>query len=433
MKRKPDAGGRPLLPPHDLAPSAMAARLRRVRLFTTELALPLEVEDQVIQSMPDVSPTKWHLAHTTWFFEHFILGKFVEDYEPVDSDYHHLFNSYYETIGRPFSRPNRGLLSRPTVAEVMAYRRLIDERVREYLDTADEENWEELAFRLELGIQHEQQHQELILTDIKHVFSRNPLKPPYGDVQRPDPGATTSCSWMGIEGGVKEIGHEGESFGFDNERSRHEVLVRDFQLATRPVSCGEYREFMEDGGYERPELWLADGWAHAQQESWKAPLYWEKDRDGWQLFTLRGMECLELLQPVTHVSFYEADAFARWKGARLPSEAEWEVACRDQPIRGNFVDSYLLHPRCAQNDGQELLQVYGDVWEWTQSPYGPYPGFQPLAGAIGEYNGKFMCNQMVLRGGSCATSREHMRPTYRNFFYPAQRWQFTGIRLARDA
>ena len=432
LKHEPRYGARS--PLSSTTPAVLASRFRRVRLFTTELALPLAIEDHVVQSMPDVSPTKWHLAHTTWFFEQFILAKFVKGYEPVSREYDHLFNSYYETLGKPFSRPNRGLLSRPTVAEVLVYRRSVDERVQQCLAEAGEAISEELAFRLELGMQHEQQHQELILTDIKHVFSCNPLRPSYLGAQPSKLRTQASFSWVEIEGGTKQIGHAGASFGFDYERPAHELQVRDFQLANRPVTCGEYPEFMADGGYDRPELWLADGWTQIQREGWNAPLYWEGERDTWHLFTLRGVEALDHGQPVSHVSFYEADAFARWKGVRLPSEAELEVSCRGLPVRGNFMDSYLLHPRCAQEDAEPgLLQVYGDVWEWTHSPYTPYPGFKPLAGAIGEYNGKFMCNQMVLRGGSCATSRDHMRPTYRNFFYPAQRWQFTGIRLAKDS
>ncbi len=410
-----------------------AGRYQAIRAATEALCAPLSPEDATVQSMDDASPAKWHLAHTTWFFETFILEREVATYEPFHPAFRVLFNSYYETVGRQHPRPRRGLVSRPGLEEIRAYRRHVDARLLEWLDGRGKLDGP-AGEVLELGLQHEQQHQELILTDIKHMLSCNPqLHPAY---HRP-PAATAAdpgpLRWHLEEGGARRLGHDGEVFSFDNERPRHEVLVGAFQLASRPITCGEYLEFMADGGYRRPELWLADGWAEARKHEWEAPLYWEKGEHGWSLFTLGGLRPVRVAEPVTHVSYYEADAFARWAGARLPTEAEWEAVAAGREVAGNFVESGRLHPHSAAltADGAPA-QLFGDVWEWTASPYVPYPGYRPLAGSLGEYNGKFMVNQMVLRGGSCASPRSHLRATYRNFFYPHMRWQFTGIRLARD-
>ena len=405
----------------------------RVRAQTCKLCDPLEIEDHGLQSMPDASPVKWHLAHTTWFFETFVLQAVDPAYAPFDERFGYLFNSYYETVGRMHPRPARGLLSRPTVARVQAYRAAIDERMLTLLARGDLDA-EHLRI-VELGLHHEQQHQELILTDLKHGFACNPLRPAY----RTDPPPRTHASaiatlgWVGHPGGVARIGHEGDGFAFDNEGPPHRVFVEPFGLASRLVTCGEYLEFMADGGYQRPELWLADGWHTVREHGWTAPLYWERshEREPWRVFTLFGMRELEPAEPVVHVSLYEADAYARWTGFRLPTEAEWEVTCSGRPIGGNFVQSERLHPAPATGE-DPLLQAWGDVWEWTGSAYAPYPAYRAPAGALGEYNGKFMSSQVVLRGGSCVTPRDHMRATYRNFFHPSARWQFSGIRLARD-
>ncbi|MGD8965035.1 MAG: ergothioneine biosynthesis protein EgtB [Gammaproteobacteria bacterium] len=403
---------------------SLAEFYRRVRAFSLELCSTLGPEDMTVQSMPDVSPAKWHLAHVTWFFEHFILKNRVEGYRPIDERYHHLFNSYYYTAGDMYLRPRRGLISRPTVEDIITYRKHVDAHMSRLVEEADER----LAFLVTLGLNHEQQHQELILTDIKHVLAQNPLYPVFReDAGIPSGAACGPQGWQEFPGGVTEIGHDGDSFCYDNETSRHRTWIEDFEIAERPVTNGEYLEFIRDGGYRKPELWLSDGWATVQSEGWTTPLYWLDEE---HYFTLGGRQPIDMDAPVTHVSFYEADAFARWARARLPTEAEWESAARDQPVSGNFVDSGALHP--SGGSGTKLRQMFGDVWEWTASPYAPYPGFRPLDGSLGEYNGKFMCSQMVLRGGSCATPPDHVRATYRNFFYPQQRWQFTGIRLARN-
>lgn len=409
-------------------------RYQNIRSFTEQLCEPLATEDYVIQSMPDVSPTKWHLAHVSWFFETFLLFPAISEYRSLHPQYAYLFNSYYNTIGERHCRPNRGLISRPTVKETYQYRKYVDEHVLDLLEKIDEQRLMELAFIITLGFHHEQQHQELILTDIKHVFSCNPLYPTYK--KRPPVNASSipPMEWVAFPEGIYWIGHEGEGFAFDNEGPRHREFVQPFQLASRLVTNGEYLKFIEDGGYQNPLLWLSEGWATVRAEEWQAPLYWER-RDGrWWTMTLSGLREVDMAEPVCHVSYYEADAYARWAGARLPTEAEWEVAARDVPIEGNFVENGLYHPAPlnASSTGGKLAQMYGDVWEWTQSSYSPYPGFRPGPGAIGEYNGKFMCNQYVLRGGSCATSRSHIRPTYRNFFPANAQWQFMGIRLARE-
>jgi len=413
----------------------LAKRYRTVRAFTEYLCEPLEPEDCVIQSMPDVSPTRWHLAHMTWFFETFVLKKFGFGAPVGDSDYAYLFNSYYNAVGPQFPRPRRGLLSRPTMGQVLAYRRQVDERMESLFDRMDDALLAECGWIVELGLQHEQQHQELVLTDIKHVLAQNPLHPVYRELVQSAADKAIPLQWRRYPEGLREIGCNIADGGFcyDNECPRHRVFVHAFELANRPVTCGEYIAFMEDGGYRTASLWLAQGWDIVCDRKWHAPLYWQK-RDGqWWQFTLAGFVPVDPASPVCHVSFLEADAFARWAGARLPTEAEWETAAAPCELRGNFADGAALHPQPAVADDASagLHQIFGDVWECTASPYVAYPGFRPLGGAVGEYNGKFMCNQMVLRGGSCATPPGHARLTYRNFLAPDRRWQFTGIRLAR--
>ena len=406
------------------------------------LAEPLEVEDWVAQSMPDASPVKWHLAHTTWFFERFVLRPL--GIAPVSEEYDYLFNSYYDSVGARHPRARRGMLTRPTAKEIVAYRSTVDARLAELEGSS---RLDEIAAALELGKNHEEQHQELLLTDVKHLFGENPLAPAYS---RAGPGEPASgdgqrLTWHRFDGGVVSVGHDGASFAFDNERPRHHVFVAAFELGSRLVTCGEYLAFIEDGGYQRPELWLSDGWAwvgaSSAREPRRAPMYW--DLDARTLFTLHGRRAIAPNEPVCHVTYYEADAYARWAGARLPRETEWEVAAersgaakalsgRDRlSLHGAFAEDDVLHPRAARS-GSGIAQLFGDAWEWTASGYEPYPGFAPLEGAFGEYNGKFMVSQMVLRGGSCATPRGHIRATYRNFFPPSAAWQFTGIRLARD-
>ena len=384
----------------------------------------LAPEDTVVQSMPDVSPSKWHLAHVTWFFEQFVLREYDPDYRPIDDRYHYLFNSYYYSAGQMHSRPRRGLLSRPTLAEILAYRAHVDEAMQGLLETSGDNA--DVAFRTVLGIHHEQQHQELFLTDIKHVLSCNPLQPAYdADLNRGEPGAARAMDFTAGPHGIHPVGADGEGFFFDNETPRHDTLLRSHSIADRLVTNGEYREFIEAGGYGKSDYWLSDGWAAVNEQGWARPLYWNEGLDG--EFTLSGPRDIDPGAPVTHVSYYEADAFARWAGARLPTEFEWEVAAESAALAGNFMESGYLHPLRSDSD-----QLFGDVWEWTSSPYAPYPGFEPLAGSLGEYNGKFMCNQMTVRGGSCATSQSHIRKSYRSFFYPDARWQFLGFRLAKD-
>ena len=406
-----------------------------VRARTERLIAPLSAEDCALQSMPDASPVKWHLAHTSWFFETFVLERSIAGYTPFHPDFRMLFNSYYVTLGPRHPRPERGMLSRPALDDVLAYRRHVDLRVTQVLAEARPAD-AQLADMVELGINHEQQHQELIVTDLKHLLSRNPLLPAY--VKRrpgiqPD-GEACASRWIDIPGGMHRIGYEGNGFCFDNELPRHRVLTRAFRVASHPVTNGEFLAFIEDGGYERPELWLAEGWDMRGVREWHAPSYWMRNASAWWQFTLDGARPLAAGEPVCHVSYFEADAYARWAGARLPTEAEWEVFAAGIPRAGIFLESELYHPQRALPDGGqcEAAQVYGDVWEWTQSAYAPYPGYRPAAGAVGEYNGKFMVNQYVLRGGSCATPGSHIRPTYRNFFPAAARWQFSGIRLALD-
>lgn len=408
-------------------------RFQEIRRFSETICEPLSPEDCVIQSMPDVSPTRWHLAHVTWFFETFVLVPHMDGYRPYHPDFVYLFNSYYNKVGKQFPRPDRGILSRPTVREIMAYRHYVDAHMGEFLNTVSDETLSRLSYILEIGFQHEQQHQELMLTDIKHVFSCNPLYPVYRDSSPSDFRATSPLGWRDFEEGVFQIGHSGEGFSFDNEFPRHREFLESFRVADRLVTNGEYLEFVEDGGYRRPDEWLSLGWATASEQGWEAPLYWEKREDGWWEFTLSGLRPLNPASPVCHVSYFEANAYAQWASARLLTEAEWEVASSESLFDGNFADDLNHHPLPLSIDSpaEGPAQMFGDIWEWTSSAYSPYPGYQPPEGALGEYNGKFMCNQYVLRGGSCATSKSHIRPTYRNFFPPDARWQFCGIRLAR--
>lgn len=411
---------------------AVTDRYLQVRATTAGLAAPLSAEDCAVQSMPDASPTKWHLAHTSWFFETFVLTPYVPGYAPFDPAYRTLFNSYYVAVGARHPRPQRGLLTRPSLADVMRYRAHVDAAVAEALQRPSLAP--EAASAIELGLQHEQQHQELILTDIKHALSCNPTHPTYLPAKTFAPLSAPAMEWLRFDGGCVRIGHEGAGFAFDNEGPAHEVLLRPFAMASHPVTCGEYLEFIDDGGYSRPELWLALGWDMRISQGWDAPAYWTHPGSHWHVFTLRGLAQLDPAAPVAHLSYFEADAYARWRDARLPTEFEWEWAVRSagSPADGNFLDAGLLEPRPAPAARAPLAQAYGDVWEWTASPYAPYPGYRAAEGALGEYNGKFMCNQYVLRGGSCATPAGHVRPSYRNFFPPEARWQFSGLRLARD-
>jgi ergothioneine biosynthesis protein EgtB len=404
---------------------------QKVRAFSKHLVSSLEIEDFVIQPMENASPTKWHLAHTSWFFETFVLEKYQTDFESLHPQYAYFFNSYYLQTGVPFSRANRGLLSRPTVKEVFEYRSYVDEQVRSFIENCSNDLWEEASQVMEIGINHEQQHQELILTDLKYLLAQNPLLPVYKERVIKSSKSTKDLNWIKFEESIVEIGNEGNEFTYDNEHPLHRTFVQDYSLADRLITNQEYLEFINDGGYERSELWLDEGWSKVRSEEWKAPLYWFKREGEWFNFTLSGARVIEPNEPVTHVSYFEADAFARWKGCRLPTEQEWEHACKDQEIAGNFVDDDNYHPVSVEEESNGLKQMYGDAWEWTQSSYSPYPGYKPLPGALGEYNGKFMANQYVLRGGSCATSRSHIRKTYRNFFHTDARWQFTGIRLAK--
>jgi len=507
-----DVPGRALVSMQGPTVVPLANHFRSVRAASDALCGPLTPEDGCIQTMPDVSPAKWHLAHTTWFFETFVLERFAADFRPRHPEYRVLFNSYYNGIGEQFPRGRRGILSRPSFAEVQHYRREIDDRVAELLvrdllvrsdrlqpvNEPAEAGHYEPARIVEIGLHHEQQHQELMLTDIKHVFWSNPLRPAYLEsresrVESPEPekgesrsrlstlDSRLSADWIEFDGGLTTVGHHAAGFAFDNEGPAHDVYLQPFQLASRPVTNRELLDFIDDGGYRQPELWLSDGWDAVQREGWKAPLYWEQREGEWRQFTLSGMRPLEPDEPVCHVSYFEADAFARWSHARLPTEAEWETAARTVEACGHFADSGWFHPHSGwpgrwssrfsvssrahstsrahaeawtptaplaspagvspgSNRGHPgttrtatLHQMFGDVWEWTASPYVAYPGYQAAAGALGEYNGKFMCNQFVLRGGSCVTPADHIRSTYRNFFQPEKRWQFSGIRLARDA
>ena len=403
----------------DARRAVLAGRFSEVRAHSLALAAPLSAEDQCVQSMPDASPTKWHLAHTTWFFETVVLVPYVPGYQPFDSRWSHLFNSYYESLGTRHPRPQRGLLTRPALADVHRYRDHVDSRIEEFIASADAAIWPDVARLLELGLHHEQQHQELILTDILHALSCNPLLPAYrsGDAPGLRLATTAPLRWLAGPEGAVEIGHGGDGFAFDNETPRHRVWLQPCEIADRLVTCGEFADFIEDGGYRTASLWLSDGWATVQAQGWQAPAYWIPPGDPrapaghWQVFGLDGVRPLDRASPVSHLSFYEAVAYAEWAGARLPTEAEWEAAAGLPGVR----------------------DMHGQVWQWTRSSYDPYPGYRPWTGAMGEYNGKFMVGQLVLRGSSSATPAGHARDSYRNFFPPAARWQFSGLRLARDA
>lgn len=461
---------------------AVLAQFKAVRSLTEELCEPLEIEDYNLQAIAETSPAKWHLAHTTWFFETFILKAFIENYSSYNEQYEYLFNSYYNGIGEQFPRPKRSLLSRPSVPEVIEYRATITQKIDELVSSlSGEKSNEELAsevFSSEvlqlviLGINHEQQHQELLLTDLKFNLYQNPLLPSYRIKNKPEvqsnslskPSTEQPLSWVTFTPELISIGKDfdgasdskaGSEFIFDNESPEHQHYLQPFEIADRLVTNGEFLQFIEEGGYEKSEFWLSDGWDEAQKQGWEAPLYWFKEAEQWYQYSLNGTAPLDYAEPLVHVSFYEADAFARWaasktKGIRLVTEQEWEYVAKQQladksSLDGNFLDKRVLHPvitkdfnsdaqhRVAQNKAvnNDVTQLFGDVWEWTSSSYHSYPGFEPLEGTVGEYNGKFMANQFVLRGGSCVTSQSHMRPTYRNFFYPEARWQFSGIRLAR--
>jgi len=446
----------PAFAPRDHSAPSLADRFRSTRSLTLDLVAPLAAEDFVVQSMPEASPAKWHLAHTAWFFEQFVLVPHVPGYHAFDERFSYLFNSYYDSVGPRHRRPDRGLLTRPTIDEVLAFRAHIDESLGRWLARPRVAGAVDVEAIVELGIHHEQQHQELLLTDIKHLFSCNPVWPAYAQLPaaREESGAgAASLAFERFTDGIYEIGQpapgspEAAEFCFDNETPRHRVYLNAFALADRLVTNSEYLDFIRGRGYERPELWLSDGWATVQAQRWARPIYWSESLES--EFTLGGERSLQPAVPVCHLSYYEAEAFARWAQMRLPSEAEWEVAARYQPVRGNLLRgdarggerrtslvANALHPRpapAAAARAHSLHQLFGDVWEWTSSPYSPYPGFEPLAGGLGEYNGKFMANQFVLRGGSCATPAAHIRATYRNFFYPQARWQFSGIRLAKGA
>jgi ergothioneine biosynthesis protein EgtB len=408
-----------------LAIEALRERYSEVRNTSMRITRDLSAEDHMLQSMPDASPVKWHLAHTTWFYETFILQPHARDYQTFDPRFTYLFNSYYKQLGSHPYRGARGLMSRPDLATIHAYRVHVDRAIKSGLESFDSDT---LAL-LELGLNHEQQHQELILTDIKHALWSGPLRPEMLDDATPE-APIPPLHWISFPGGIHKVGYAGNDFSFDNERPRHEVLLQPFELASRAVTNGEYLQFMADGGYRRPELWLSDGWDAVNNNTWESPLYWERDKDGsWWNFANPGMKRVNLAEPVCHVSYYEADAYAHWAGQRLPREEEWEVAAVHTPSTGTMLEDCMFHPEAGEGEG--LQQMFGDVWEWTASSYMPYPGFAPAPGLVGEYNGKFMCNQMVLRGGSCATPASHIRATYRNFFPPHARWQFSGIRTAK--
>jgi ergothioneine biosynthesis protein EgtB len=407
-------------------------RLLDTRHLSHELASPLSAEDMTVQAMEDASPTKWHLAHVTWFFETFILAKHLPGYRPFDDTFNYCFNSYYESQGPRQPRPKRGVLTRPSSERVLAYRTHVDEGLARLFAHGVEPD-SEIARLVEVGINHEQQHQELLLTDILALFAANPLRPAYRP-RRPRAAAAEpdEAGWIEYAGGIRQVGHDGKGFAWDNEAPRHDALIHPFRLADRLITNAEWLDFMVDGGYRTASLWLADGWAAVNREGWEAPLYWEQRDDRWLAMSLEGLQAIERAAPVSHVSYFEADAFARWAGKRLPTEFEWETAAQDAPVTGNSLASRALRPLPAEAPSGRPRQMFGDVWEWTQSAYLPYPGYRPPAGALGEYNGKFMVSQQVLRGGSCATPPGHTRSTYRNFFYPRQRWQFMGLRLASE-
>ena len=411
---------------------ALENRLLDARHLSRELAAPLSAEDMTVQAMDDASPTKWHLAHVTWFFETFILARHLPGYRLFDETFNYCFNSYYESLGPRQPRPRRGLLTRPSSERVLAYRAHVDEGLST-LFARDIATDPEITRLIEIGINHEQQHQELLLTDILALFAANPLRPAYHPKQlRVAQSEPDTLGWIDDPGGICEVGHPGDGFAWDNEAPRHEVLIHPFRLADRLVTNAEWLAFMDDGGYDTASLWLSDGWATVNREGWKAPLYWEQHDGQWLAMSLEGLHAIERSAPICHVSYFEADAFARWAGKRLPTEFEWERAARELPVTGNTLETRAFRTVPAEATNGQPRQMFGDVWEWTQSAYMPYPGYRPPAGALGEYNGKFMVSQQVLRGASCATPPGHTRATYRNFFYPHQRWQFMGLRLASE-
>lgn len=413
----------------------LAKHYNKIRSQTLKLSEPLSVEDCCIQTLPEVSPTKWHLAHTSWFFETLILKRAISSYSDFHPQFQYLFNSYYNSLGEQFPRPQRGLLSRPTLEEIKNYREHVDQAMMDFLQNGEDSKINQFASLIEIGLHHEQQHQELLLTDIKNVLAFNPLNPAYKSSEEIVVKKGEPLKWKSFPGGVHSIGANGDQFAYDNEFPRHQATLISFELSNRLVTNVEYLKFIEDEGYQRPELWLSDGWIAVNEKKWVAPLYWEKKDGEWFVKTLSGLRKLNEHEPVSHVSYYEAQAYAHWACARLPTESEWEVAAADEKEEGNFLERGFYHPLALngkQNKGG-ISQMFGDVWEWTASPYAPYPGYRPPKEALGEYNEKFMCNQMVLRGGSCATPQSHIRPTYRNFFHPDARWQFSGIRLAKDA
>ncbi len=422
-----------------LSGSALKREFQRVRDNTLQLCTPLETEDFELQAMPETSPVKWHLAHTTWFFETFVLKPYLPDYRAWNPAFEQLFNSYYNGVGEPFARARRGLLSRPLVSEVYRYREAVDQQILALLHYCNGNGTDVgIQQRIELGLHHEMQHQELLLTDLKYCFYANPLKPVYRTHESADNVAVAleveGCApgWQACAGGVFVVGAATEQFCFDNETPAHRQFLEPFALAESLVTNGEYRHFVEDGGYQRAELWLADGWDTVRRQQWQAPLYWSSREADWREYGLEGEHPLVDERPVSHLSYYEADAFARWSGARLPTEAEWELAASGYPVEGNFLNNGRYRPQAANGNGHGVRQLFGDVWEWTASSYLPYPGYRVASDTLGEYNGKFMSNQMVLRGGSCASDRAHIRSTYRNFFYPGDRWQFSGLRLCRS-
>ena len=416
--------------------STMSELYESIRAFSLALCEPLQIEDYIPQSMAEASPTRWHIAHTTWFFEQFILFNFISNYELVNPNYNFLFNSYYNAVGERAARHQRGLMTRPTLKEVLDYREIINSRMQNLIHEIDGSKLRELENLMMVGLNHEQQHQELMLTDIKHLYYLNHMHPEYSnaaDEEKSD--ELVALTFTDQREAVYSLGYTGNQFSYDNELPRHKVFLQAYRFANRLVTNAEYLVFMADGGYVKPEFWLDDGWAILNREAWEAPLYWFRKNGYWYDFTLNGVKPLRMNEPVCHVSFYEADAYARWADLRLPTEAEWEIACQKLSMEGNFVNNGRFHPlsliKKSTTDNQ-IRQAFGDLWEWTASPYRPYPGYQAVGGAIGEYNGKFMSNQFVMRGGSCATSQNHIRPTYRNFFHPHARWQFSGIRLANE-